>query len=181
MQNKVFISAPISLAWSTVTEFALTVRRAGGEPVWWDRNTRYIQSDFDKADSVLFLLPGNKFESSQYGLPIGLKSELSRAFALNKNIYLGYITSNGNHSIYRADTDGYSIAGLSGTTGCLKQSLESINAAEKIAANSRYGAFVDNPCAEIELPKAQRVYAKTIPSWHFEECDGIDKRLLLMI
>ena len=192
--NKVFISAPISTDWSTVTKFFQSVQNAGGEPVYWDRNTRYVQKDFDSCGSVVFILPNNKFARSQYGLPIGLKNELSRAFEMNKDIYVGYITSQGLHCIYRASTDGKDITGVSGTTYSLKRALEPIKAAEKIATNSRYGlkdVDIDNylagkwgelehpgnPCAEIKLPTARRVYATAISL----ETNWVDERLLLML
>lgn len=191
--NRVFISAPISVDWSTVTEFVHSVLDAGGKPVFWDRNTRYDQNDFNSSDSVVFILPKNKFEMSQYGLPIGLKNELSRAFEMNKDIYIGYITSNGNHSIFSSSTDGKNITGVSATTGSLKRSLETIKTAEidahnknlreikKIAANSQYGVFVENPWAEVKFPTVRRVFEKTISATIYEECVGYDKRLLLMI
>lgn len=180
--NKVFISAPISVDWSTVMEFAKSVQNTGGKPVYWERNTRYIQKDFDTADSVVFILPNNNFNMHRFNLPIGLQSELERAFETGKSIYVGYIRSNGNHSIYRAGTDGYSIAGRSGTSGRLKRDLESIKAAKRIAMNSNYGAFwsgeeqsvkwgeLEHPGAEVKLPTAKKVNP-----------DFIDERLLLML
>lgn len=176
MRNKVFISAPIAVGWSTVDEFRCVLENGGLVDVRvWDRGTRYDQSDFDSSDAVVFILPKNKFSATQDELPIGLKSELSRAFAMGKEVFIGYVTSEGRHKIYSADTNGKWIKGNTGSAGSIFNALSAKKAWDKIATNSAYGAM-SNPCGEIKLPKAQKVVAKTIPN-----PDYIDERLILLL
>ena len=146
---KVFISAPISVDWSTVMEFASIVKEAGGNPQYWIRDNPYNQREFDASNSVIFLLPGNAWEKSQHGLPKGLKSELSRAYASGKNIYIGYITSRGEHNIYCADSNGMDIKGIQGSSSAFEEQMAANRYAERVMVNSTYGA---NICSEIELP-----------------------------
>jgi hypothetical protein len=179
--NKVFISAPIAVDWSTVIEFSHTIISGGGVPVFWNRKENYDQEAFNDSHSVVFILPKNKFQAMQDELPIGLKSELSRAYKMQKVIYIGYITTSGNYNIYAACTDGKEIKGLQGTAQRFSNwmtlnksesdyelSKKLKKASDKIAINSAYGAyagkvFVPNPCDEIELPTAKQIYGSTIP------------------
>lgn len=183
--NKIFISAPISVDWSTVLGFISSVNKEGFTPRYWDRNTKYDQSEFDDCRSVVFILPKNKFDAYSEELPVGIKSELSRAYAQSKKIYVGYQTSTGSYNIYDADTNGKWIRATSGTANdifgelkseILKSEIKNAKMAERVMKNSTYGTMVHNPCAEVKLPKAQKVYATTIPN-----PDWIDERLLLML
>jgi hypothetical protein len=177
MQNNVFISAPISVDWSTVQRFESELKQRGKIKVrYWERWSQYNQNDLDSSDAVVFILPNNKFKATYNELPIGLKSEVARAYALNKRIYIGYETSTGSFNIYNANTDGKYIDGISGTANDIYGELQALRSANKIAVNSRYGSMHYNPCSEIELPKAQRVYATTIPN-----PDYVDQRILLMM
>ncbi len=170
--NKIaFLSAPISVSWSTVQEFRSNLLKAYQTVRVWERDSRYVQAAFDKSDVVVFILPKNKFKAEHNELPIGLQSELSRAYAMNKEIRIGYITSSGEYNIYEATTNGTYIHGIPGTARTW----------EKMIVNSTYGAYADttfnsNPCAEVALPKAQKVYAKTVPN-----PDYFDERLILML
>lgn len=180
MRSKVFISAPITVDWSIVQRFDLELTKKKLKVTYWERSSKYNHKLLDDADAVIFILPGIQFKATCDTLPIGLKTELSRAYALNKKIYVGYVTSTGSYNIYNADTDGKSIEGVGRTSNTIYGELEHDKAARKIAANSFYGSSYiksNNPCCEIELPKMQRVYAKPIPSY---ELDSYDVRLLLI-
>ena len=171
--KRIFISAPIDREWSTVLRFSGKLQKAGLVPVFWDRKPRYDQEEFDACDGVLFLLPGNLFSAAHDQLPIGLKSELSRAYALGKPVYVGYTTNNGRDNIYYAETNGKWIKGEAGTAD------ELLSFAPQKKMTDRYGfdkLATTNPCGEIELPKAQEVCALTIPN-----TDRLDERLLLML
>ena len=176
--NKVFISAPITTDWGTVMEFAISIRRLGGDPIYWDRESSYDQNKFEEADSVVFILPGNNFRMSQYGLPIGVKAELFNAFSAKKNIYLGFIHSTNSHKIYLAKTDGRDIQGVSGSEGSLKILLGAIRATDNIIANSTYGAWVENPCAEVTLKYSG---PNGHPGKPGVEGNPFDERLILML
>jgi hypothetical protein len=174
MRSKVFISAPISVDWSTVACFESEIRKNSIDTrvSYWDRNSRYDQNDLDSADAVVFILPKNQFAVISNQLPVGLKSELSRAYALGKSIYVGYTTGGGKHNIYNAATDGWNIQGIAGTVNNIYTILNQEFPPSKTTASIQ-GL---NPCEEIELPKAQRVYATTIPN-----PDYVDQRILLMM
>jgi hypothetical protein len=174
MLNKVFISAPISVGWSTVDEFRCVLENGGLVNVRvWDRSSRYDQSEFDSSDAVVFILPKNKFEAAHSDLPIGLKSELSRAYATGKKVYIGYVTSEGRHKIYNADTNGSWIKGISGSANEIFKFLSIKKTWDKMVTNSTYGACSAN---KFELPKAQKVVAKTVPN-----PDYTDERLILLL
>ena len=118
--NKVFISAPISMDWSTVLKYETVLKKKGFEVKYWDRYTKYDERPLDESDAVVFLLPNNSFKCSEYELPIGLRAELSRAYALDKPLFIGYIRSgDGQVSFYEADSNGKFIAGQAGTCNSL--------------------------------------------------------------
>jgi hypothetical protein len=181
MQSKVFISAPISVDWSTVQRFEKEITKRNLKVSYWERWSKYSNSDLDSSDAVVFILPRNKFKATHNELPIGLKAELSRAYAASKKIYIGYETSTGSCNIYDTITDGKYIEGLTGTANDIYEDLDLLRSAKKIATNSLYGVHIhsSNPCAEIELPKGPTGFSGR-PG--IAGVDGIefDERLLLM-
>jgi len=181
--NKVFVSAPISMDWSTVLEFYHKLDSKGLDARLWNRDCSYDQKAFDDCGSIVFLLPNNKFNSISSQLPVGLKSELCRSFAQRKNIYVGYITSGGEYNIYEADTNGgCTINGISGTANSIFRKIqEQINqkAAVKLAANSMYGGCGGINPNSLELPTPTRVCAQIVTGHEFEY--GFDERLLLAL
>lgn len=194
MQNKVYISAPITMEWSTVLSYKLKLDALGFDVKLWDRNfSNYRKQDFDSADTVVILLPNNKFNGSQRDLPIGVCKEISEAYAQSKSIFIGYTPNSGVPEFYRAGVQlgsrGYfTIRGEGGSTTAIKVLAANANvekAAKKIAVNSTYGLadymsgswsddsgemYSSNPCAEIALPTAKKVNP-----------DLIEERLLLMM
>lgn len=120
---KVFISAPISLDWSTVWSFGATAHKTC-DVFHWDRTSEYDQNLFDSCDTVIFLLPNNRFESRHIDLPTGLKSELRRAYEQSKNILLGYKNLFGEHQFFETETNGQYIKAIPGTEGALKRIVE---------------------------------------------------------
>ena len=162
-RKQVFISAPQSLDWDTVMKFKRKLINGDVIAKNWDRIPgSYRQSDFNKSDAVLFLLPKNKFRYTKDELPIGLEVELSRACALSKPLFIGYITTTGSYNIYNAKFDGIKIEGVTGTADDIFRDFGQPD--------------LKNSCAEIKLPKTQRVYATTIPNSNYA-----DERLILML
>ncbi len=181
-KKQVFISAPMSLDWDTVMKFKLKLLDSGAVVKHWDRHSKYSQCDLDESDAVLFLLPRNQFRCDVHDMPTGLKVEFANAYAQGKSLFIGYITATGSYNIY--DTKFYDgkFEGISGTANDIYETLR-----EHTSIASDDTAFliedwpgsiydVKNPCAEIELPKAQRVYATTIPN-----LDYVDECLILML
>ena len=179
MLSKVYISVPISVDWNTVTSFKRKLVNGGFEVSVWDRKSKYDQREFDNSEAVVFLLPNNKFKAMSRELPIGLVNELSRAYAQNKKIYVGYETSAGEFNIYNSDTDGRYIHALSGSANNLLDLKKQSISAEKIMINSRYGV-AGNPCSEIELPKGPTGFSGR-PGIAGVQGFDYDERLLLMI
>lgn len=183
-KKTIFISAPISLKWDTVCDFVEAISEESKVPVEikvWDRYGKYEAKDLDESDAVVLLLPRNDFRCAYIEMPDGLRSELTRAYALNKPIYVGYLTRSGDYNIYEARTDGKSIEGVTGTAGSIYRKVLAPDPKKKAVATDDYYEFydsicTDNPCAEIELPKAKRVYTTTIPN-----PDYIDERLILLL
>jgi hypothetical protein len=179
MLSKVYISVPITNDWDTVTSFKRRLKDEGFEVSVWDRKSRYDQREFDNSEAVVFLLPNNKFKALGRELPNGLISELSRAYAQNKMIYVGYVTSAGEYNIYNSDTDGRYIHAISGSANNLFALKKQFRSAEKIMINSRYGV-AGNPCSEIELPKGPTGFSGR-PGISGERGFDYDERLLLMM
>ena len=186
MLNKVYISVPITNDWDTVTSFGRKLKNEGFEVSVWDRKSRYDQREFDKAEAVVFLLPNNKFNAEQRELPSGLINELSRAYASNKKIYVGYVTSSGEYNIYNSETDGRYIQAMSGTANKIfkcnthevsQKTLDRL--AEKVMSNSLYGS-VGNPCSEIELPKGPTGLSSKPGPDGIQVIEFDERRLLLM-
>jgi hypothetical protein len=194
-KKTIFISAPISLKWDTVCDFDEAISEESIVPVEikaWDRHTKYDQKDLDESDAVVFLLPKNDFRCAYGDMPIGLRTELARAYAMSKPIFVGYLTRSGEYNIYDAETNGKSIEGVAGTAGSIyqrllapepkKKTLESIEDPEpkkkilETLDDISGSLWTRNPCAEIELPKAKRVYASTV-----QNPDYLDERLILLL
>ena len=125
-RNSVFISAPINLDWSTVMNFAQTVKNKGANVYFWDRQrqSKYDQEKFDYCDTVIFLLPDNKCEAGFRELPVGLKAELRRAYSQSKNILIGYKADSGKYYFYDTETNGQYIKRICGTVGALDRIVE---------------------------------------------------------
>ena len=174
---KVYIAAPVALSWGTVSKFRNKLSSAHVDIKLWERDGRYCDSWLDNADAVIFLLPDLSWGTKHNDLPIGLKRELSRAYAQNKKIFIGYETQSGDLNFYEADvilgTSNDRISGVAGTTASLKNHLRSILKDSEKKPWS-YDIETINPC--LEIPIAEKVYAKTIPN-----PDYIDRRLLLMV
>ena len=167
MANKIYISTPIVTDWSTVMRFHDKLTQKFTDVKVWDRESRYVQKDFDDAGHVVFILPNNKFKADFYDLPVGVKKELHDAITQNKKIYIAYKSLDGEF-IYNAKSNGRNIEGISGTWDSIfTDSLISNLCAEITLPNSQ---------AECSLPIAKRVHATTIPN-----TDYLDERLLLML
>jgi hypothetical protein len=180
-KKTIFISAPISLKWDTVCDFEVAIIEESTVPVEikaWDRRKKYDLKDLDESHAVIFLLPKNDFRCSHSEMPVGLRSELARAYALNKPIFVGYVNRSGDCNIYDAETDGKSIEGITGTSGNIYQKLLDLESKKKVVEIEDFSGsmWTGNPCGEIELPKAKRVYSTTVPNSDYQ-----DERLILML
>ena len=177
----IFISAPISLKWDTVLSFGEAISKQSKVLVKvnaWDRKQKYIEEDLDKSDAVVFLLPNNDFRCVHSEMPLGLRVELARAYALNKPIFVGYLTTSGSYNIYDVETDGKLIKGVTGTAGNIYDTILRPEPKKKVVDIDDLDD-IDNTeegCAEIKLPKAKRVYATTILNPDYQ-----DERLILLL
>jgi hypothetical protein len=191
-KRRVFISAPISLKWETVKDFITVAEKAGADVRYWERGTPYQNGDLDNSDDVVFLLPKNLFKCSQEELPLGLKNELARAYAMGKTLYVGYVPSGRPATIYAADTNGKWIKGIAGTSDVFLENVKASNSKKDKKTRNELEAVADsiwtrNPCAEITLseeecilPRAKKVYASTVPNPDYVNI-YVDERLILML
>ena len=203
MANKIYISTPIVTDWSTVMRFHDKLKQKFTDVRVWDRESRYVQKDFDDAGHVVFILPNNKFKADFYELPVGVKKELHDAITQNKKIYIAYKSLDGEF-IYNAKSNGRNIEGITGTWDNIftdlppeigKKGIDALAEIGKLlqgdytsvtlGSNGPVNVWFSNPCAEITLPNSQaecslpiakRVHATTIPN-----TDYLDERLLLMM
>jgi len=175
---KVYIAAPVALSWGTVSKFRNKLSSAHIDVKLWERDGRYEDSWLNNADAVIFLLPDLSWGTKYNDLPIGLKRELSRAYAMNKKIFIGYETQMKDLNFYETDvilgfnpgTSNDRISGIAGTTDSLKKYLKSV--VEFTRSDSMNWAY-GNPCNEIKLPDPDLDIKLPDPD--------LDNRLLLMI
>lgn len=174
--NRVFISAPSELDWSTVKRFGQKLVDNKIVAVSWYRNLKYDQGLFDECSSVIFLLPGNRFSLAKDDLPLVQRRELISARSQSKKIYVGYCGI-----IYEANTDGDYISGISGTPNSIFTNIGKENAKEalrmnksgmNVNMNSTYGSFVndtlygelDHPGNGMKFNQIDKpIYESTIP------------------
>ena len=113
----IYISCPIAVKQSIFDEYIDLINEHDNFVArYWERGTGYSEKYFDGSDAFVFVLPDNKFKAANHELPIGLKRELARAYALGKKIFVGYQTKSGEYAIYSAITNGQYIEGVPGTT-----------------------------------------------------------------
>lgn len=181
--NKIFISAPLAMNWSTVLQYCRRLDGKNIKPVAWDRESKYDQDAFDECGSVIFILPKAQFSATVDELPTGMKRELARAYEQSKQIYIGYRSMDGEHRIYEAETDGKLYISGTGKVDSIFQKIQNrleYDKAAKVASNGMYGAFVmstgieygelDHPGNSKKLsdslqllPKAMKIYGSAIP------------------
>lgn len=163
--NNIYISAPVSLDWSTVLSFKESIRRKSRDLniCMWDRKEIYKQSELDSCNTIVFLLPKNQFKADSLTLPSGLRNELARAYAKGMNILVGYKSSLGSFRVYNTETNGIYINGIIGTADKCFEHIEKITLEKDIPSYS--------------LPAAFRLYEGICQPTSFT----YDERLLLMI
>lgn len=184
MASKIYISAPMSIAWSSVQSVIDEIKERTGEyPSYWERSSKYNVYDLINADHVVFILPMQAFKAKSKDLPIGVSRELEKAVIYNKKVYVVYKPSYArNPLIYDADSDGYNIKGLEKTAGMLFSRVKHHEILRFTAqGHMLYSPYNSetisvNPCSEIPLPEMRQVYATTIPNPDYQ-----DIRLLLMM
>jgi hypothetical protein len=143
---------------------------------YWKRGGEYSQTYFDQSDAFVFILPDNKFKASNHELPIGLKRELARAFALGKKIFIGYQTRSGEYTFYLAKTNGQDIEGVPGTTN---EIYKLSNYPDVSTTNKKYDdpsfIFEEDDC--YNTSKVCKSYDKSIKGGDH----SFDERVLLML
>ena len=178
MVSKIYISAPMSVDWSTVHSVIKQIKSDTGiTPKFWDRINSYNDNDLNDADHVVFILPNNKWKAERGKLSKGIARELELAVIQNKKIYIVYKPASGiSHKIYEAESDGYYIKGIASTVGKLVDRVAQENQRPVIYDPHTFEPINTNPCREIMLPKTKQVHITTILNPDYQ-----DPRLLLMI
>jgi hypothetical protein len=116
--KRIYISCPISVDEDILGVFHGVIDdHVNFAAESWDRRSKYSNKDLLRSDGVLFILPRVQFDCNITSLPTGVKSELDLAIKNNKPIFIGYITRIGVANIYNAKIVGYTIMGVSCTSG----------------------------------------------------------------
>lgn len=192
MASKIYVSAPMSVAWSSVQSVIDDIKeRTGKYPSYWERGSKYNEDDFINADHVVFILPMQAFKAEYKDLPIGVSRQLEKAAIYNKKVYIAYKPKHARTVlIYNAESDGYNIEGIKGTAGEL---FTQINTQIKDQSTQEYKKYnpdtftqvtfdpiSTNPCSEIPLGSA----APSAPLYYMDvnyNSTIHDPRLLLMM
>lgn len=90
------------------------VKKRGYSTSYWDRQV-YISKDFDEADTLVVILPGQKFQCTEIDMPNGVKKDIKEALIQGKNIYLAYKTAGNGFQFYNMTIQSHFYGGLSGT------------------------------------------------------------------
>lgn len=179
MASKIYVSAPMSVAWSSVQSVIDDIKeRTGKYPSYWERGSKYNEDDLINADHVVFILPMQAFKAEYKDLPIGVSRELEKAVIYNKKVYIAYKPKHARTVlIYNAKSDGYNIEGVKSTVGMLFKRVKEQSTQEYKKYNPYdFETISVNPCSEIPLPEMRQIYATTIPNPDYQ-----DIRLLLMM
>lgn len=118
-----YLSCPMNVDSSTLMSFVKLGASCLYNPAnahYWVRGTPYNTTEYTSmiinVDAFLIILPSNSFKHPLINLPSGTRSELNKAIAANKPLYLCYISKDGP-KIYSASIsdDGKMIEGVTGT------------------------------------------------------------------
>lgn len=126
-QFSVYISCPISVPIGILKKFASIPKNISSNcrVSYWDRKETYhFSHTIENCDAFVMILPDNQWGRPIGILPPGCRKELDKAIAYHRPIYLGYINSLGNPTIYKADTNDNFIKGIKGTSGVLETAMK---------------------------------------------------------
>ena len=123
--SKVYISCPLSVPQTTLTEVSHEIEKLGQCGVrYWERETNYNEEDSIKyCDIFVLILEKNQFAMRKSVLTSGCKKELALAERYNKTIILAYKCTNGQYFFYDTIITSVGIQGLTGTANNIKSQL----------------------------------------------------------
>lgn len=169
-----YISCPISVDIGILRKFADIAKSANStncKVSYWDRRETYRYENILKGcDAFILILPENGWDVHIPNLPIGCRRELSSALDSNRKIYIGYINSTGQYSIYEATVTGARISGIRGSSSIYTEKVNAFVRSIIPKEPVEYPDFLDIPSAK---PTACPSYSKDNASSVYE------KRLLL--
>lgn len=186
---KVYISCPKTVPQETLSEFAKLIRSWGADVCYWARGSIYKDNRLREADAVVVLLPNLVWKLPMEEIPMGTRGEIKLAKELGKPLYLGYITTAGNHGVYRAMVDYYShdtkFVGIAGTYEELSEWIHDANEKTKkeimdfddIKPAVKQKPAEPDDCWIWNLPEAS-VHSKSLV---YGTPGGYDKRLLFRL
>ena len=119
--RKVYISCPIIVSTTTLETIRKRAEEANNTIVKiWNRDSWSYDPDMlNESEDIIIVHPNNKFKFPVRELPTGVLSELRRAFALHKNIYLAYQNTAREFNFYEVEFSegGNFLSAIVGTTG----------------------------------------------------------------
>lgn len=118
----VYVACPMNVPLDYLNEVCVLIRKLGGTPYYWDRNSRvYDTGIMDKAEVVVAISGReNAWRTNNIKIPKGTRSEIDRALQYQKPLFTTYIPQHGLQ-IYKAYREGNkdydSFGGQSGSSG----------------------------------------------------------------
>jgi hypothetical protein len=97
---RAYISCPIPVAYSALTEVANKLAGQGYSPLWWVRGTEYTDDKLKEGQIFVLMSEGNKFDYELDNMTVGCRKELALAQSLGKPLYLAYWKNNKVLNIY---------------------------------------------------------------------------------
>lgn len=98
--TKAYISCPIPVAMSALTEVANKLTRQGYEPSAWVRGTDYKDDQLREASIFVLMSQSNNFDYQLDYMTAGCRKELALAKSLGKPLYMAYWKNGKDLNIY---------------------------------------------------------------------------------
>lgn len=94
---KAYISCPILVPVSNLTEVGVKLSEKGYSPLWWIRGTDYTDAKLREADIFILMSTNSKFDYCLDDMTFVCRKELELAQSLNKPLYMTYWKKTGLH------------------------------------------------------------------------------------
>lgn len=173
----VYVACPMNVPLDYLNEVCILIRKLGGTPYYWDRNSRvYDTGIMDKAEVVVAISGReNAWRTNNIKIPKGTRSEIDRALQYQKPLFTTYIPQHGLQ-IYKACRTGnkdYDIfGGQSGSSGDfeylilgLKNEKKAKMKEEQRIRINQYDAWTSHQFADVKIiPRIPNLKSSNNPS-----------------
>jgi len=116
----------MSVPQERINDFTKLILKMGADVDFWTRGTPYNDLALRRANAIVVILEGNRFNQPRSSIPHGTKSEINLATELGIPVYLGYINAASRGTIYEtnANKDASKFEGLPGTSGRFQRKID---------------------------------------------------------